>query len=433
MVGDLTPLEPAEEVVDDLTPLEPAEEVVDDLTPLEPAEEVVGDLTPLEPAVEVETKTITRKEKEALEPLEKEDPELLEGKSRVEKGTPKVTEITEKVTYEDGKEVSREEVSRIVIKEGSPEIKYTGTKKDTPVVWTVQYDKPDFVPSEEVLSEVSETTTNFKNELGEIKDLFEQGLDYIIKNSKSQSTKDFYQKYLDASRAKDDDGKILVADFLDYYRKSKDDTDLTLEDLVKDSAGKPGSIYETMVIAAADKIGVQSIPSGAEKEFYKQYMGIQMIAPKGANIYKDVMDNDDFGAYAPRQEAVDSVNKTFNNMKTLLSQGQSAFRAIRKDYSISEEETLAGSLEYYRLLTKQPEASLKDVVEDLANYSFDLTGAIQMVQHYDPSVKGLSDVVANYKRVMTTKQGHAMQSELDFFTKEVQTIIDGLGIDLTNV
>ena len=575
----------------DLTELTPAEEIIGDLTPLEPAEEVVGDLTPLEPAVEVETKTITRKEEETLPSLEKEDPELLEGKnrveegspkvteiieevtyedgkevsrkelsrkvikegnpeikytgtkpavvtevkeetrtveetlpviekedpdllegdSRVEEGTPKVTEITEKVTYEDGKEVSRkevsrkvinqgtpeikytgtkpavvteikeetrtveetlpviekedpdllegdsrvevgtpkviqvtdkvtyedgeevsrEEVSRIVIKEGSPEIKYTGTK----VEWTVQYDAPGFVPSEEALKIVKDTRGTFKAEVDQISELFETGLQMLIWRSPSQSSKDFYQKVLDASQA--DEGQTVIADFLDYYRKSKDDTSLTLEDLVMDSAGKTGGIYETMILAAADKLGVDSIESGQTPEAYKELMGDYMLRPSdGSNIYKDVMKNDDFGAYAPRKEAVDDVNKTYANVKSLISAGHSAFRQITKDYSLTEEDTLAASLDYYRALTKQPEASLKDVIVDLANYSFDLPGAIKMVQHYDPSVKGLPDVVANYKRVMTTKptkQGRADRSVLDFFAKEVQTIIDGLGIDLTNV
>ena len=119
-VSDLTPLEPAEEIVGDLTPLEPAEEIVGDLTPLEPAEEVIeatelvpaekaedaaelipaekaqdaAELTPAEKAQDAAELTPAEKAQDAaeLEPSFQEAPEVVEDAPEVVEAAPEVVE-----------------------------------------------------------------------------------------------------------------------------------------------------------------------------------------------------------------------------------------------------------------------------------------------------------------------------------------------------
>ena len=468
---------------------------------------VVENVEPVTEIVEYGTKPVmstgteSHEVEEALPVVEKEDPELLEGETRTEPGTPKVTKIIEEITYERGKEISRKTIKEEVIDEGTAGIQYigvkrvetkkiteplsykterrenpdlyegteriiqegkegsvtkeyevtyikgketnrqevrvvesvdpvteiieVGTKKDQLVKWTVDYGTPE--PSEEALTNATETSAVIKKEINQISALFEQGLQFMIWRAKSQSTRDFYQLYLDASRG--DDGQTVVADFLDYYRKSKDDRSLTLEDLVKDSKGKTGSIYETMILAAAEKIGATHIEPGQSMEDYKQSMGAYMIAPKdGQNVYKNIMDNGDFGAYAPRQDAIDSVNEDFDNIKSLLDHWQESFKTITNDETITREETLARTLEYYRQVSGQSKATLREAIEDLANYSFSQEGMKAMVNHYDPTLEPLSDIEAYQKVMAITKQGELMESDLNFFNDTVLEILSNLGL-----
>ncbi|MGX7141470.1 G5 domain-containing protein, partial [Facklamia languida] len=372
----------------------------------------------------VETKKIT--EPLSYKTERRENPDLYEGTERViQEGKEGSVTKEYEIIYVKGEKTGQTEPREVERVEPVLEIIEVGTKKDQLVEWTVDYGTPE--PSEEALANATETSAVIKKEVDEISDLFESGLKSMIKRAPSQSTKDFYQKYLDASRA--DDGQTVVADFLDYYRKSKDDRTLTLEDLVKDSKGKTGSIYETMILAAAEKLGVTTIEPGQDKEIYKFLMGMQMTSPAdGKNLFKDVMINGDFGAYAPRQDAIDSVNEDFDNIKSLLDHWQESFKTITNDETITREETLARILDYYRQVSPHSQATLREAIEDLANYSFSKDGMKAMVNHYDSTLEPLSDIEA-YKKVMTiTKQGETKESNLNFFTDTVLEILNNLGI-----
>ena len=140
------------------------------------------------------------------------------------------------------------------------------------------------------------------------------------------------------------------------------------------------------------------------------------------------MDNGDFGAYAPRQDAIDSVNEDFDNIKSLLDHWQESFKTITNDETITREETLARTLEYYRQVSGQSKATLREAIEDLANYSFSQEGMKAMVNHYDPTLEPLSDIEAYQKVMAITKQGELMESDLNFFNDTVLEILSNLGL-----
>ena len=471
---------------------------------------VVESVDPVNEIIEFGTKPVmttgTEKHqvKEALPVVEKEDPELLEGENRTEPGSPKVTEITEEITYERGKEVSRKVINREVIDEGTASIKYTGikrvetitetetltpeterrenpdlyegtecviqegkegsvtkeyevtyikgketnrqevrvvervdpvteiievgTKKDQLVKWTVDYGTPE--PSEEALGNVLSVYDKMAKDVDEFGTNYQFGAMTIALNpNNSERTQKFY---LDAlAEYSNNKKKIVLASILDYYRKSKDDETIIVEDIVKASKGNTGGFYETLVLAAAEKLGITEVQSGQTAEQYKRLMVNNMMNKDmfgGKNLYKDVMNNGDFGAYAPRLDAKNTAMETLNNLNSLLDHWQESFKTITNDETITRQDTLARTLEYYRQLSNQPQATLREAIEDLANYSFSKEGMKALVNHYDPTLEQLSDKEA-YKKVMAiTKQGELMESDLNFFNDTVLEILNNLGI-----
>ncbi|EHR37166.1 hypothetical protein HMPREF9708_00727, partial [Facklamia languida CCUG 37842] len=373
--------------------------------------------------------TITETETLTPETERRENPDLYEGTERViQEGKEGSVTKEYEVTYIKGKETNRQEVRVVERVDPVTEIIEVGTKKDQLVKWTVDYGTPE--PSEEALGNVLSVYDKMAKDVDEFGTNYQFGAMTIALNpNNSERTQKFY---LDAlAEYSNNKKKIVLASILDYYRKSKDDETIIVEDIVKASKGNTGGFYETLVLAAAEKLGITEVQSGQTAEQYKRLMVNNMMNKDmfgGKNLYKDVMNNGDFGAYAPRLDAKNTAMETLNNLNSLLDHWQESFKTITNDETITREDTLARMLEYYRQVSGQSEATLREAIEDLANYSFSQEGMKAMVNHYDSMLEPLSDIEA-YKKVMTiTKQGETKESNLNFFTDTVLEILNNLGI-----
>ncbi|EHR37335.1 hypothetical protein HMPREF9708_00723, partial [Facklamia languida CCUG 37842] len=256
-------------------------------------------------------------------------------------------------------------------------------------------------PTEEASENVATTRSEIEKDLKEVSAFYAAGLDMIIKNEKnSQSTKDFYQPYYDA--ALNDQGQTILADYLDHYRKAKDDDTITLEQLVLDSVGKKGGIYETITVTAAKKLNISGVEEGQDASYYRR----QMI--NNPLLYKNIKKKwntakENYGAYAPRKEAQETVNKVYADMTDLLEKGTAAYRAVTGNKEATQNDALAAGLDYYRKVANKPEATLQDVVEELANFGFNTNGALELAKQYAKEATSLSDVTEHYKETMGEK------------------------------
>ena len=467
-----------------------------------------------------ETKEETRQVEAALPVVEKEDPELLEGEFRTEEGSPKVTEITEEIIYERGKEVSRKTIEEKVIDEGTAGIKYIGIKRIETITETetltheterrenadlyegtervVQEGKDGSVTKEYEVTYIKGKETN-RQEVRVVKRVEPENkiIEYGIKEDKllewdveydviplpspklketvvetrhalNTDVKDFYDRLISENGGTDssstdeltDDQKAQVlASALDYYRKAMGDENIKLEQLITDSADKKGSFYETLVLAGANKLGITEVEKDQEPDYYKNIL-LENKAYDGKQIYKDIVvqENSDgtLTSGTPSPEAVNTVTHNLEEIEELLEFGHGVFinyvllpeyqNAIRST-DIPEEDkkklqaqleeiknfdkldTTAASLDFYRVLTNKPEATLQDVLIDWAQSKagLTLTGALEMVNRYDSSVGGGTDTLNVYKKLMRTRHGQLMESEWTFFTDPFFKILEGIG------
>ena len=271
-------------------------------------------------------------------------------------------------------------------------------------------------PSEESSENVATTRSAIETELKDVSEKYALGLKFIIDSPRSgEGTEKFYQPYYEA--ASSDQGQTILADYLDYYRKAKEDETITLEQLVLDSVGKKGGIYETLTVAAAKKLGVDGVEEGQEPSYYKNKMASE------SNLYKKVKTEGNFnpyGSYAPRKEAQEAVNKVYADMTDLLKAGTAAYRAVTGNNEATENDALAAGLDYYRTVANKPEATLKDVVEELAQFGFNTNGALELAKQYAKEATSLGDVTEHYKETMGEKIYKYIQDETG-------KILEGIG------
>ncbi|MGX7141472.1 G5 domain-containing protein, partial [Facklamia languida] len=432
--------------------------------------------------VEIGTKVIT--EDIPYETEQHENPDLPEGERKViqegkpgkknqytgeviEQPTPEIVEIGTKVITEDIPFETEErenpdlpEGERKVIQEGKPgkknvhtgevitepvnEIIELGTKEDKLVEWDVPY-KVIPLPSPKLKETVVETRHALNTD---VKDFYDR---LISENSDADSSS--------TDELTDDQKAQVLASALDYYRKAMGDENIKLEQLITDSADKKGSFYETLVLAGANKLGITEIEKDQEPDYYKNIL-LENKAYDGKQIYKDIVvqENSDgtLTSGTPSPEAMETVTKNLEEIEELLEFGHGVFinyvllpeyqNAIRST-DIPEEDkkklqaqleeiknfdkldTTAASLDFYRVLTNKPEATLQDVLIDWAQSKagLTLTGALEMVNRYDSSVGGGTDTLNVYKKLMRTRHGQLMESEWTFFTDPFFKILEGIG------
>ncbi|MGX7141471.1 G5 domain-containing protein, partial [Facklamia languida] len=156
---------------------------------------VVESVDPVKEIIEFGTKPVmtTGTEKhqveEALPVVEEEDPELLEDETRTEPGSPKVTEITEEITYERGKEVSRKTIKEEVIDQGTAEIKYVGIKR---------------------VETVTETETiPYETERKENPDLYEDEEKVVQEGQEGKITKEYEVTYIKGEEVDRQEGRVV--------------------------------------------------------------------------------------------------------------------------------------------------------------------------------------------------------------------------------
>ena len=273
-------------------------------------------------------------------------------------------------------------------------------------------------PTEEASENVATTRSEIENDLKDVSSTYAIGLKMIIDSPRSgKGTEDFYRPYYEA--AKNDQGQTILADYLDYYRKAKDDDTITLEQLVLDSVGKKGGIYETLTVAAAKKLGFEGLEQGQDAYYYKNMMGYNQ------DLYKNIKkkwntDKENYGAYAPRKEAQEAVNKVYADMTDLLNAGTAAYRNVTGNEEATPNDALAAGLDYYRKVANKPEATLQDVVEELAQFGFNTKGALELAKQYAKDATSLSDVVKHYKETMGEKVYKYIQDETG-------KILEGIG------
>ena len=285
----------------------------------------------------------------------------------------------------------------------------------------VGYEVP--APTAAASENVETTRKGIENELKNFSTIYAAALDTIINNPEnSQRTKDFYAPV--SAAAKSDQGQTILADYLDHYRKAKGDDSITLEQLVQDSADKKGGIYETLTVTAAKKLNFDGVEEGQDADYYQRQMTENIF------LYKEIMkngENGNFGAYAPRKEAQAAVDKVYEDMTNLLNAGTAAYRAISGNQEATPNDALAAGLDYYRKVAKKPEASLQDVVNELAKFEFSTNGALELAKQYVPGATKLSDITANYKEVMGTPKTKWVTPEtLEVFDAETVEILNSI-------
>ena len=285
-------------------------------------------------------------------------------------------------------------------------------------------------PTEEAKTNVSNSRGSIEEDLSQYSKLYAFGLGMISEKAKSESTGAYYQPFVDSARS--DQGQTVLAHFLDFYRKANENNDLKLEDLIKNSANKPGGIYETLLSDATNYLNKKyhendPIPfeDGLTKSEYASNMTQYMLASNSdTNIYKGVVNDlkkePVYGAYAPRDKAVEAINKVYADMTELLNAGTSAYRTLTGNSEATENDALAAGLDYYRKIANKPEATLNDVIEDLAQFEFSLSGALELAKQYVEGATKLTDVTAHYKEIMGEKTYKYVQDETG-------KILDGIG------
>ena len=269
-------------------------------------------------------------------------------------------------------------------------------------------------PSEEASENVATTRSAIENELKDVSTIYAAALTTIINNEgNTQRTRDHYVPYRDG--AQNDEGQTILADFLDHYRKAKEDETITLEQLVLDSVGKKGGIYETLTVTAAEKLGFNGVEEGQDPSYYRRAMANNQF------LYKAIMaTTGEFGYYAPRSAAQEAVNKVYADMTDLLNAGTAAYRTVTGNTEATPNDALAAGLDYYRTVADKPEATLKDVVEELAQFGFNTNGALELAKQYAKDATKLGDVTEHYKETMGEKIYKYIQDETG-------KILEGIG------
>ncbi|EHR37275.1 hypothetical protein HMPREF9708_00725, partial [Facklamia languida CCUG 37842] len=389
----------------------------------------------------VETKTV-------VEPLpfkeeRRENPDLYKGMERVvQEGKEGSVTKEYEVTYVKGVKTGQTDPREVDRVEPENKIIEFGTKEDKLLEWDVTYNVIP-LPSPELKEIVVETRHALNTD---VKDFYDR---LISENGGTDSSS--------TDELTDDQKAQVLASALDYYRKAMGDENIKLEQLITDSADKKGSFYETLVLAGANKLGITEIEKDQEPDYYKNIL-LENKAYDGKQIYKDIVvqENSDgtLTNGTPSPETVKTINQNLLQIRQLLNYGDYMFiNMIKDEYEteikkdIPEEDkkklqaqleeiknfdkldTIAASLDFYRVLTNKPKATLQDVLIDWAQSKAGLTlaGAFEMVNRYDPNVSGGTETVNMYKKLIHTRHGQLMESELIPFRDQFLKILEGIG------